>query len=129
MININFPTSKNIYIEINGEKVAAVENYKVKISREEKYIEAIGESEPICVIAGKIRFIIELSKIYISENIASDGIDFYNLSSFNLVVVKPDRKVIYSGCEWVSLNESTTVNEKIFENAVIVAVKKLEVKR
>ncbi|MDQ5983844.1 MAG: hypothetical protein RUMPE_00873 [Eubacteriales bacterium SKADARSKE-1] len=127
MVNITFPTSKDIYIEVNGKKLAAVESYEAKTTRKENYIESFGESEPVCVIPGKIRHTIELSKVYICESVANDNINFYELTNFNLVIVKPDKKIIYSGCEWLNLSESTKLNEKVFENAIIVAIKRLEV--
>ena len=39
---ISIPTSENIYIEVNGQKVAAAQSYRVKSSRESRYIEAFG---------------------------------------------------------------------------------------
>ena len=30
MLNITFPTSKDIYLEVNGKKLAVVESYKAK---------------------------------------------------------------------------------------------------
>lgn len=128
MVNIAFPTSKDIYIKVNDKKIALIENYKVKTLRENKYIESFGESEPVFIVPGKIKYNIELSKVYICQNSMSDSINFYELNNFDLVVVKPDKKIIYSGCEWVSLSESANLSGKIIESAVIVAkMKKVEV--
>ena len=42
---------------------------------------------------------LELTRLYATDDAVSDGINFYDLSGFSLVICKPDRKVIYSGCQ------------------------------
>ena len=97
MIKVNVPTSRDIYIEVNGQKLAVVEGYKAYSVKESKLVEAFGEAEPICAIPGKIKHYVELSKVYIVDN--SYDVDFYSLSDFNVVIVKPDKRIVYSGCE------------------------------
>lgn len=127
MINISFPTSKDIYIEVNGKKLAVVESYKAKASCDSKYIEAFGESEPIGTVSGRIHHTIELSRVYACLENQNNIVNFYDLHNFNLVIVKPDKKIIYSGCEWSSINESAAVNSSILENVTLIAAKRLEV--
>ncbi len=127
MLNITFPTSRDIYIEINGKKVAVVESYKAKSTCESQYIEAFGQSEPVGTVSGKIRHTVELSRIYACEDNTSNKVNFYNLSNFNLVIVKPDKKIIYSGCEWSGINESASVNSTVIENITLIAAKRMEV--
>ena len=67
MLNITFPTSKDIYLEVNGKKLAVVESYKAKSTCNSQYIEAFGQSEPIGTVAGKIQHTIELSRVYACE--------------------------------------------------------------
>ena len=52
----------------------------------------------------------------------TEGIDFYNLSGFNLVIVQPDCKIIYSGCEWADITQSAAVGETILEKVSVVAI-------
>lgn len=125
MINVNFPTSKDIYIEVNGKKLAVVESYKAKSTCNGKYIEAFGESEPIGTISGTVRHSIELSRVYFCSNV--DNINFYELNDFNLVIVKPDKKIIYSGCKWIGISENALLNDTIIENVSIIASKRLEI--
>ena len=43
MENRNFPTSRDIYLEVNGKKLAVVEGYKAHSTRESHYVEAFGK--------------------------------------------------------------------------------------
>ncbi len=38
-----------------------------------------------------------------------DGINFHELSDFSLVIVKPDRRIVYTGCNWSRIDENGTV--------------------
>lgn len=127
MLNITFPTSKDIYIEVNGKKLAVVESYKAKSTCESQYIEAFGQNEPVGAIPGRIRHTIELSRVYVCEENPNSKVNFYELNNFNLVIVKPDRKIIYSGCEWSGINESASINNTVLENVTLIASKRMEV--
>lgn len=127
MVKIKFPTSQDIYIEVNGKKLAVVESYKAKSVQDSKYIEALGEKEPVGVITGKVNHLIELSRVYSYCDVNGDCINFYDLEGFNLVVVKPDRRIVYSNCEWVGINESANINDAILENVQIIAAKRMEI--
>lgn len=52
MAFVSIPTSADIYIEVNGRKIAAAQSYKVKSSKESKYIEAFGSQEPVGTVGG-----------------------------------------------------------------------------
>ncbi|MFA9381917.1 MAG: hypothetical protein ACERKO_12760, partial [Acetanaerobacterium sp.] len=110
-----FPTSSDIYIEVNGRRLAVVESYKAKAVRESRYIEAFGQEEPVGTVAGRVRHVIELGRIYATDTAVRDGISFFEISDFNLVIVKPDRRVIYSGCEWADIVESVTLGDVVAE--------------
>lgn len=127
MLNITFPTSKDIYLEVNGKKLAVVESYKAKSTCDSQYVEAFGQSEPVGTVAGKIHHTIELSRVYACEESSINKINFYELHNFNLVIVKPDRKIIYSGCEWSGINESASINSTVIENVTLIAAKRMEV--
>ena len=94
-----FPTSSDIYLELDGKKVAVVQSYTAKASKSSRSVEAFGESEPVATIEGQKKYTLELTRLYATDGAVSDGIDFHELKDFSLVICKPDRKVIYSGCE------------------------------
>ena len=121
-----FPTSSNIYLEADGKKIAVVQSYKAKASRNSKLIEAFGESEPVVTIEGPKNYNIELTRLYATDDAISDGIDFYGISDFSLVIVKPDQRIIYTGCRWANIEESGEIGEMVAEKITIVAAKRVE---
>ena len=128
MVKVVFPGSQDIYIEVNGKKLAVVESYRVQSSQSSRYIEAFGESQPVGTVLGRVRHNINLSRIYMYYEGKSDmNIDFYNLKDFNLVIVKPDRKIIYSGCQWSNIKETASINDTVLENIEIIAAKRMEI--
>ena len=124
MANYSVPTSRDIYIEVNGKKLAVVESYKVSATRESRPVEAFGQADPVATIAGRIKYNLELSRVYVNPA-NTDGIDFYGLTDFNVVIVKPGSKIIYSGCEWASIQEGVGINDTVLEDVKIIASKRM----
>lgn len=127
MVEMFFPTGKDIYIEVDGKKLAVVESYKARSSRESSYIEAFGQSEPVATIPGKTKHYIELSRVYACNTGLDDSVNFFELTDFNLVVVKPDKKIVYSGCEWLNLTETAGINDTLLEGVSLIAARRMEI--
>lgn len=121
-----FPTSADIYLELNGKKVAVVQSYTAKASKTSRSVQAFGEREPIGTIAGQNKYTLELTRLYATDDAISDGINFYDLSDFSLVVCKPDRKIIYSGCQWSSISEQGELDTMVAEKITVVAARRIE---
>ena len=121
-----FPTSSDIYLELDGKKVAVVQGYTAKASKSSKNVEAFGESEPVATIEGQKKYTLELTRLYATDDAVSDGINFYDLRDFSLVICKPDRKIIYSGCEWSAIHEEGQLNAMVAEKITVVASKRIE---
>ena len=121
-----FPTSADIYLERDGKKVAVVQGYTAKASKSSKNVEAFGESEPVATIEGQKKYTLELTRLYATDDAVSDGINFYDLRDFSLVICKPDRKIIYSGCEWSTIQEEGQLNAMVAEKITVVASKRIE---
>ena len=119
MENGNFPTSRDIYLEV-------VEGYKAHSARESHYVEAFGSAEPVGTVPGKTKHFVELSRVYACEGALDDGVSFFELSGFNLVIVKPDRRIIYSGCEWNEISESAGINDTVLEGVSLIASHRME---
>ena len=115
-----FPTSSDIYLELEGKKVAVVQGYTAKASKSARNVEAFGESEPVATIEGQRKYTLELTRLYATDDAVSDGIDF------SLVICKPDRKIIYSGCEWSTIQEEGQLNAMVAEKITVVASKRIE---
>ena len=127
METTGFPTSADIYLELDGKKVAVVQSYTARASKSSKNVEAFGESEPVATLAGQRKYILELTRLYATDDAVSDGINFYDLTNFSLVICKPDRKVIYSGCEWSEIHEEGQLNAMVAERVTLLAAKRIEV--
>ena len=121
-----FPTSSDIYLELDGKKVAVVQSYTAKATKSSQSVEAFGESEPVATLDGQRKYPLELTRLYATDEAISDGIDFYGMKDFSLVICKPDRKVIYSGCEWSSIQEDGELDAMVAEKITVVASKRIE---
>ena len=123
-----FPTSADIDLELNGKKVAVVQSYTAKASKTSRSVEAFGEKEPVATIAGQSRYTLELTRLYATDDAVSDGINFYDLSDFSLVICKPDRKIIYSGCQWSGISEQGELDAMVAEKITVTAARRIETK-
>ena len=120
------PTTADIYLEVDGVRVAVVQSYTTKATRTSREIEAFGENEPVATIEGQKSYTVELTRLYATDTAISDGIDFYHLTDFSLVICKPDRKVIYSGCEWSGIQEDGELNATVAERVTLTAARRIE---
>ena len=127
MSTSGFPTSSDIYLEADGKKIAVVQGYTAKASKTSQAIEAFGESEPVAVIPGQCTYTLTLKRLYATDEAISDGINFYDLHHFSLVICKPDRKVIYSGCEWSDIAEEGKLGAMVMESITVLSTKRIEV--
>ena len=121
-----FPTSSDIYLELDGKKVAVVQSYSVKATKSSQSVEAFGENEPVATIEGQKQYTLELTRLYATDEAVSDGINFYALQDFSLVICKPDRKIIYSGCQWSAIGETGALGAMVVEKITIVAARRIE---
>ena len=126
MNNIAFPTSGDIYLEADGVRIAVVQSYTAKSTRTSTAVEAFGEKEPVATVPGAEKHVIELTRLYATDEAVRDGIDFYKLSGFSLVVCKPDRKIIYSNCQWSSIREVGELGSMVLEQVTLVASRRIE---
>ena len=121
-----FPTSSDIYLEIDGKKVAVVQSYTAKTTRSSQSVEAFGEEEPVATIPGPRTHVLELTRLYATDEAIRDGINFHDLEDFSLVICKPDRKIIYSDCQWSSIQEEATLGSMVLEQVTLVASRRIE---
>ena len=121
-----FPTSSDIYLEVDGVRVAVVQSYTAKTTKSSTAVEAFGESEPVATIPGQAAHVVELTRLYATDEAIRDGINFHDLSGFSLVICKPDRKIIYSDCQWSSIQENATLGSMVLEKVTLMASRRIE---
>ena len=126
MSKISFPTSSDIYLEADGVRIAVVQSYTARSTRTSTAVEAFGEKEPVATVPGPEQHTIELSRLYATDEAIRDGIDFYALSGFSLVVCKPDRKIIYANCQWSEIKEVGERGRMVLEKVKLVASRRIE---
>ena len=107
-------------------RVAVVQSYKVTATRSSKAIYAFGQEAPVATIRGQGKYTLELTRIYATDEAIRDGLNFAELDNFSLVVCKPDRNVIYSGCQWSRLEESAEVGGNVMEKVTVEASRRVE---
>lgn len=127
MIAAQFPTSADIYLELNGKKLAVVQGYSAQTTKTSSVVEAFGESEPVATIPGPKQHTLVLTRLYATQEAAREGMNFHDLEDFNLVICKPDRRVIYSGCQWDAIAEEGKLGAMVAEKVSVVARKRIEV--
>lgn len=126
METVKIPTSADIYLECGGVKVAVVQSYRAVTTRSSKNIEAFGQQEPVATIRGLSKYTLELTRLYATDTALKDGINFYEMEDFSLVIVKPGKRVIYTGCQWMSLEESAALGGTVLEKVSLTATGRME---
>ena len=117
---LNIPTSRDIYIEIAGVKVAVVESYKVNSSRENTVIKEIGNDNAICIVAGNLLHNIELKRVYFTST-SQFHVDFFNLFDFTIVIAKPGKRIHYTGCQWTNISDGVSLDGHCVETITVLA--------
>lgn len=125
---VNIPSSSDIYIEVDGRRMAVAQGYKVKAARESQYVEAFGSAGPVGTVMGRTQYRVELSRVLLSNWDSADYMDFYSLSDFTVVVVKPDRRILFTGCQWTDIAENAALGQPVLEQVSLVATKRTEVR-
>ena len=119
-------TSNDIFIEISGKRIAGVQSYSTKYNKDTKPVDVFGQDVPIGYIQGKKKHTLDLSRVYLEDTAAKDGIDFYSLADnqFNVVVIKNGQRVTYSDCIVTDVNEDGSLNDKVVEKMTITALQR-----
>ena len=103
-----------------------VQGYTAKASKSSRFVEAFGESEPVATIEGQRKYTLELTRLYATDKAIADGLSFYDMRNFSLVICKPDRKVIYSDCQWSGIEEDAQLGKTVVEKLTLVARRRME---
>ena len=126
MANTVLPLSSDIYLEVDGKKVAVVQSYTTRATRTSREIEAFGENEPVATMGGQTRYTLELSRLYATDEAIGDGVSFYELDDFSVVVCRPGKRIIYSHCRWSNIEELGKLGEPVAEKVTVISCKRME---
>jgi len=112
---------KEVYLEADGRRVAVIRSYTEQCTQQSRSIPAWGEQEPAGTVPGRVEYAVTVENV-----IPADGIDLYALSDFNLIIVKPDIKAVYSGCRWKNIAASGATGNLPSRKMELVAAKRTE---
>ena len=118
---IEFTTSADIYLEVDGKRLAVAQSYRARAHKENRSVEAFGSALPVGVASGRLTYQIELARVQLLDQALGDGVDFHSLSGFTVVIAKPGQRVIYSGCEWAGIDESAGLGGTVLESVTLLA--------
>lgn len=121
---MQIPTGRDIYLEADGKRVAVVQSYRASTRKESSAIEAFGQVDPVATVPGKITHQITLTKV-LPANTNGQDVDFYALTNFTLMIVKPDCRIVYTGCEWENIAESGDLNRPCLEEVRVLAARRM----
>ena len=106
MATITFPTGSDISIEVNGQRLAVAQSYKARTAKESRYVEAFGSREPVGAVDGRVKHLLELTRVCVTGAALRERVDFYALTDFN---------------------EAASAGDLLFETVTIAASRRMEV--
>ena len=104
-----------------------VQSYTAKTTRTSSVVEAFGQDQPVATIPGPRKHTIELKRLYATDEAIRDNLNFHDMTDFSLVICKPDRKIIYSGCQWSAIDENGELGAMVVEKITIIASRRIEI--
>ena len=129
MAGVKILTSDDIYIELNGNKIAGVESYSTRYTNDVRLVDAFGQGTAIGFTVGSKKYVIDLSRVYLEDTTISDGIDFYSLTelAWNLVVVKLGsdgvlRRTVFESCIISDISEDGALKGNVGEKISVMAL-------
>lgn len=114
---------KEVYLEVDGKRVAAVGSYTEQSTQQSRVIPAWGEQEPVGIAPGKVEYAVAVENV-----IPADGVDLCNLLNFNLIIAKSAVIVIYSECRWKNIEVLGGAGNLPFRKMELLAAKRTEEK-
>lgn len=120
MTDLQFPraTGRDIYLEADGRRIAAVEACETRARREGAPLVPFGAHEGQAAGLGPMLYTITLTRL----SPEAGESDLFSLSGFSLVIQKPEARIAYEGCEWLSITEKLTPRGCAVEEAVVLAL-------
>lgn len=113
---------RNVYLEAEGQKVAAVDSYTAATLQSSRPIAAWGEEEPIVTAGGAVRYELTLKNVCPLKET-----NLYALANFALVAERPESRLVYSGCRWKSITAQGGTGNKLCQTMELTAAKREEV--
>lgn len=122
-MQVLLPKKQQIWVELNGERLATAQSLKCTSVKNRKAVYAFGQAEPVAWLERPTVYRVELSRIVGTGKTAQTAL--HGLSGFHLVTVQDGVPVVYTGCEWEEMEEAQSTAEPIWmERAVLLAAQR-----
>lgn len=119
------PQKQQVWIELNGKRLATAQSLKCTSVRNRKAVFAFGEAEPVAWLERPSTYRLELKQLSISVP-GMLRTSLHELTDFRLVTMQDGKQVLYTGCEWAELEEQNEPESLVpIEHAVIVAARRI----
>lgn len=118
-LNAKALTGASVLVSINNAPVGAAQCVRMVSKREVREALPLAATAADTLLTGPAAHTIELTRLQMEG--LEDAMDFYSLSGFTLETAFPNRRIVYSGCEWVELEETAKPDEIVLDKAVIAA--------
>lgn len=127
-VGVKIATSDDIFLELEGVRIAGVQSYSTRYTNDVKLHDAFGQPTPIGYSLGSRKHVLDLSRIYLEDTAINDGINFYTLSNFDwdLVIVKNGKRVVYKSCVISEISEDGVLKDKVTEKISVMAIDRIE---
>lgn len=126
MANMTIPTSRDIYLELNGENCGGAGLQRKGCAHEPRDRGLRQRARPVATVGGQTRYTLELSRLYATDEAIGDGVSFYELDDFSVVVCRPGKRIIYSHCRWSNIEELGKLGEPVAEKVTVISCKRME---
>ena len=122
-MQVLLPKKQQIWVEVNGERLATAQSLKCTSVKNRKAVYAFGQAEPVAWLERPTVYRVELSRLACTAK--TSQMTLHKLSGFHLVTVQDGVPVVYTGCEWEELEEAQSTAEPIWmERAVLLAAQR-----
>lgn len=127
-VGVKVTTSDDIFLELEGVRIAGVQSYNTRYTNDVKLHDAFGQPIPVGYSLGSRKHTLDLSRIYLEDTAIADGINFYTLSNFdwNLVIVKNGKRIVYKSCVITEIAEDGSLKDKVAEKVSVMAIDRVE---
>jgi len=121
---VKVTTSDDIFIEIDGKRIAGVQDYNMDYGNDTKKHSSFGQNDSIGWSTGEQTYSINLSRIMLEDTAIADGIDFFDLTDtqFDLVIIKNTIRTRYGTCSITTISESASLKDSVRESMTVQAL-------
>ena len=106
---------------VEGHRIPMVEKVVLRSRREWKPVEGYGSVQPSEHRFGRVSHEIEFHRARIATNRGFELLDVFDLSDFEVTLERDGITAVFSGCNWIEVEECLSEKDRLIQKAVLVA--------